>query len=73
MPFARSFQTKMDSEVNCSVDNVLELAIDFAVRGCYRCREWYHGNSCVDVPSDAFSIYSHEMVLHHVYLSSLQY
>ena len=32
MPFARSFQTKMDSEVNGSVDenpdNVLELAID---------------------------------------------
>ena len=39
MPFARSFQTKMDSEVNGSVDenpdNVLELAIDFAVRGRY--------------------------------------
>ena len=40
MSFARSFQTKMNSEINGSVDenpdnNILELAIDFAVRGPY--------------------------------------
>ena len=39
MPFSRSFLTKMNSEVNGSVDenpdNILELAIDFAVRGRY--------------------------------------
>ena len=40
MPFARSFQTKMNSEVSGSTDEnrdniILELATDFAVRGRY--------------------------------------